>query len=222
LAHVIVSYDGTRNDRDALALGSLFAAAGAEVSLAYVRHAAEKERERELAVHAEAERLLAAGAATIPGASVGQHIVLHPSTAEGLAALAEQVGADVIVFGSSYRTPHFHIEVPQTASLLLERPVSFSIAIAPAGLRREPIERSIGTVRLVDEDADGAARSTAASLAHALGAILIDDDADLLLVASRPDAPPGKLLLSGAGRELLGEATCPVLALARGTELSFG
>jgi nucleotide-binding universal stress UspA family protein len=221
LAHVIVSYDGTRNDRDALALGSLFATAGAEVSLAYVRHSAEKAPERELEVHAETERLLTAGAEHIPG-DVGQHIVFHPSTAEGLAKLAEDVAADIIVFGSSYRTPHFHIEVPQTASLLLERPAAFSIAIAPAGLRREPIERSIGTVRLIDEDDDAGARSTTESIARALGAIVIDDDADLLLLASRPDASTGQLLLSGQGRELLEQATCPVLALVRGAELSFG
>ena len=38
---IIVSYDGTANEDDAVALGRLFATAGAEVSLAYVRHATE-------------------------------------------------------------------------------------------------------------------------------------------------------------------------------------
>ena len=36
---IIVSYDDTDNDRDALALGRLLAFSGAELSLAYVRHA---------------------------------------------------------------------------------------------------------------------------------------------------------------------------------------
>ncbi len=36
---IIVSYDDTDNDRDALALGQLLAVSGAELSLAYVRHA---------------------------------------------------------------------------------------------------------------------------------------------------------------------------------------
>src|ERR1019366_1198242 len=40
-AKVIVSYDGTANEDDAVALGRLFAEAGAEVSLAYVRHTPE-------------------------------------------------------------------------------------------------------------------------------------------------------------------------------------
>ena len=35
---IIVSYDDTDNDRDALALGRLLAFGGAELSLAYVRH----------------------------------------------------------------------------------------------------------------------------------------------------------------------------------------
>ena len=36
--NIIVSYDDTDNDRDALALGRLLAVGGAELSLAYVRH----------------------------------------------------------------------------------------------------------------------------------------------------------------------------------------
>ena len=37
---IIVSYDGTANDTDALALGRLLARAGGSLELAYVRHAA--------------------------------------------------------------------------------------------------------------------------------------------------------------------------------------
>ena len=41
---IIVSYDDTDNDRDALALGRLLAVSGAELSLAYVRHQSRRPR----------------------------------------------------------------------------------------------------------------------------------------------------------------------------------
>jgi hypothetical protein len=37
-ADLIISYDGTPNDDDALALGKLLALSGSSVALAYVRH----------------------------------------------------------------------------------------------------------------------------------------------------------------------------------------
>ena len=57
---IIVSYDGTNNEDDAIALGRVFARAGAEVALAYVRHTQEPEPEREVLAEQEAEALLAA------------------------------------------------------------------------------------------------------------------------------------------------------------------
>ena len=47
---IIVSYDGTNNEDDAIALGRIFARAGGEVSVAYVRHAQEAGSEREEAL----------------------------------------------------------------------------------------------------------------------------------------------------------------------------
>jgi nucleotide-binding universal stress UspA family protein len=221
MPQVIVSYDGTRNDRDALALGRLFAQAGAKISLAYVRHSTDPDPQREAAAQQEAEHLLAVGAGLLDVAGVGQHVIVNSSTAEGLAALAAELTADVIAFGSSYRTPPGHVALGQTAEQLLDRSIACSLAIAPAGLRRESIERSIGSVSVYDEDDDPAALTTAKSLAHALGAVVTDDEADLLVVASRPEAPPGQLLLSGTAREQIEQAICPVLALARGAALSF-
>jgi len=220
--HVIVSYDGTRNDRDALALGRLFAKAGADVSLAYVRHAPEPDPQREREVQGEAERLLAAGAGELDGAGVGQHVIVNRSTADGLAALAGELGADVIAFGSSYRTPAGHVELPHTAEQLLDQGVTFSLALAPAGLRREPVEQSIGTVGVYDEDNDEAALASAKNLASALGAVVTDDEADLLVIASRGDAPVGQLSLTATEREQIEQAGAPVLALTRGAQLSFG
>jgi nucleotide-binding universal stress UspA family protein len=222
MTHVIVSYDGTRNDRDALALGRLFLSAGAQNSLAYVRHARERDPEREAAAQQEAEHLLEMGASLLDGGSVGQRVVFDPSTAEGLAKLAAELGADVIAFGSSYRTPPGRVDPPHTAQQLMEQSVACSLAFAPAGLRREPVEQSIGTIHVFNPDDDPAARATAESLAHALGAMVVEGEADLLVISSRREASPGQLLLSGISRERLEEARCPVLALARGAELKFG
>lgn len=221
MPHVIVSYDGTRNDRDALALGRLLGKAGAEISLAYVRHAPESTPESEQQVQSEVERMLAVAAADLDGAGVGQHVIFNRSTADGLQALAAEIGSDLIVFGSSYRTPEGHVDIPHTAAQLLDHGTGCSIAVAPAGLRREPVEQSVGTVKMYDEDGDQAARESARSLAHALGAAMVEEEADLLVLASRAAAAPGELLLSGAEREQIEQARTPVVALARGAKLSF-
>jgi nucleotide-binding universal stress UspA family protein len=222
MSQVIVSYDGTRNDRDALALGRLLQRAGAQITLAYVRHAPESDPTREAAAQADAEHLLAVGAELLDGDAVGQRVIRNSSTAEGLLQLAGELGADVIAFGSSYRTPPGHVEVPHTAEQLLDRGIACSLAIAPAGLRREPVEHSIGTVSVYDEGGDSAAQETAAGLAHALGAAVTDEEADLLVVASRADATPGQLLLSATARERIEQSHAPALLLARGASLSFG
>src|SRR5213595_3552770 len=99
---VIVSYDGSDNDHDALALGEVLQNAGAELSLAYVRHARASDPEGERRAQAEAERMLADGAEQLSG-EVPTHVVLSPATGAGLAVLAEDLGADMIVFGSEYR-----------------------------------------------------------------------------------------------------------------------
>src|SRR6202165_6343493 len=59
---IIVSYDGTANEDDAIALGRLLAGAGAEAALAYVRHSQEPDLDREKLAQSEAEELLARGA----------------------------------------------------------------------------------------------------------------------------------------------------------------
>src|SRR4051794_16023871 len=54
-AKAIISYDGTANDQDALALGRFLADMGVTLQLAYVRHAVEAEREREQLEEHEAQ-----------------------------------------------------------------------------------------------------------------------------------------------------------------------
>ncbi len=132
-AKIIVSYDGTANEDDAIALGRIFARAGAEVSLAYVRHTHEPDRDRETLVEHEAQALLERGVEQLGIPSAGKHVVTDRSTPEGLRALAEQTGADVIVFCSDSHTAKGHIAVGNSAERLLEGGRT-AIAIAPVGL----------------------------------------------------------------------------------------
>src|SRR5438093_11032225 len=91
-AKIIVSYDGTANEDDAIALGRLFAEAGAAVALAYVRHTHEPDRDRETLVQHEAEALLERGAALFEwphGSRPELLVVTDRSTPDGLRARAE-------------------------------------------------------------------------------------------------------------------------------------
>ena len=54
----IISYDGTANDDDALALGRLLTRDATELALAYVRHAPELDPSREALAQHDAERRL--------------------------------------------------------------------------------------------------------------------------------------------------------------------
>src|SRR5579859_4734640 len=94
----IVSYDGTANDRDALALGELLSRAGVELVLTYVRHASRD------GAH-EADALLRGGASWLGNPDVARRVVLSGSTPEGLKWLSAREDAALVIFGSDYRTP---------------------------------------------------------------------------------------------------------------------
>jgi nucleotide-binding universal stress UspA family protein len=214
---IIVSYDDTDNDRDALALGRLLAYSGAELSLAYVRHSQGGALEEK-----EAEELLARGAASVGAPDMPRHVVVNAGTSVGLAELAERENADVIVFGSEYRTAPGTVKPGIPAhKLLLGGPAA--IAIAPADLRSRP-SVSVNTVGIIDEG-DQAAAETGRSLASALGAQVGEPGGgpvDLLVVGSRPESPTGKVTLSAASDYVIETATQPVLVVPRGVALSFG
>jgi len=89
---IIVSYDGTPNDDDALTLGRMLAGEGVSLSLAYVRHAREYDPAREEIAQHDAERRLEHGAALLGDPELARHIVFNPSTGEGLAELARPRG----------------------------------------------------------------------------------------------------------------------------------
>jgi nucleotide-binding universal stress UspA family protein len=214
---IIVSYDDTDNDRDALALGRLLAYSGAELSLAYVRHSQGGALEEK-----EAEDLLARGAASVGAPDMPRHVVVNAGTSVGLTELAERENADVIVFGSEYRTAPGTVKPGIPAhKLLLGGPAA--IAIAPADLRSRP-SVSVNTVGVIDEG-DEAAAETGGSLAAALGAQVGEaggGPVDLLVVGSRPESPAGKVTLSAASDYVIETASQPVLVVPRGVALSFG
>jgi nucleotide-binding universal stress UspA family protein len=220
---IIVSYDGTANEDDAIALGRLLGQAGAQVALAYVRHAHEPDSDRETLAQAEAQDLLARGAQLLAGEQPQLHVVTDRSTPEGLRALAQQEGADVIVFCSDSHTAKGHVAVGNSAERLLEGGAT-AIAIAPVDLAETRAGSGIRQIVAIG-DADGGARETADSLARALGgsvAPVANEDTDLLVIDSRADAEPGRISLSSSASHLIEIATSPVLVLPRGVRLAFG
>ena len=74
MAKVIISYDGTDTDDDALALGRLLADPG-ELALAYIRHSQELDPQREKVAQHDAERRLAQGAEMLGRPETPQHVV---------------------------------------------------------------------------------------------------------------------------------------------------
>jgi len=218
-ANIIVSYDGTNNEDDALALGRLFADAGAEVSLAYVRHAPEADTSREILAQHEAEQLLVRGAELLGHGEASRYVVTDRSTPDGLSKLAAQTAADAIVFCSDSHTAKGHIGVGNSAERLLNGG-TVAVAIAPAGFAQSGGSQ----VHQVAVVGDGSAQATAEALAGSLGAEVGAagaQNADLLVVGSRPEAEQGRVSLSAASENLIEIATCPVLVVPRGKSVAF-
>jgi nucleotide-binding universal stress UspA family protein len=219
---IIVSYDDTDNDRDALALGGLLTSAGAYVELAYVRHAPEPDRARELAATRHADALLRRGAKALGVPDAARHVVMHGSTGKGLRELAEREEAEVVVFGSDYRTPAGTIR-PGTSAQRLLSGGSAAVALAPAGLRNAAPE-TIERIGVLSEGPDLAALETARSIADQTGAELVDPREgrlSLLIVGSRPEAELGRVMLSAVTEYAIDLSRCPVLVVPRGTPVRF-
>jgi nucleotide-binding universal stress UspA family protein len=222
-AKILVSYDGTDNDVDALALGRVLAQAGGELGLAYVRHNRESEERREDTARAEAAALLAGGAKWVGLPDAPQHVVFSGSTHEGLLALADEHGYNIIVFGSAYRTTPGHVQPGVSCERLLESGPHVAVGVAPAGLRVKA-EVVISVAAYVDGEGDPSAQETAASLAEKLQSKILEratQAPDLLVVGSRTGAPIGKVDLSGAARYLIETVRCPVLIVPRNTPIVF-
>jgi nucleotide-binding universal stress UspA family protein len=220
--NAIVSYDDTSNDHDALMLGRVLADAGARLTLAYVRHTTLSERSREELEEHEAEALLERGARWLGEAEVQRRVVVSASTGEGLRWLAEQEDADVVVFGSDYRTASGHVAPQHSAQTLLEGGPA-AVAIAPANYRSDRTPR-IRTIGVLAAPGDDAALETARELADATGATLTRDErrVDLLIVGSRSEATEGRVMITSHAQNEIENATAPVLVVARGVPLHFG
>ena len=211
----IISYDGTENDDDALALGQMLAPAGFRLALAYVRHSREFDPGREELAQHDAEQRLDRGAALLGTPDVARHVVFGASTGERLGALAASEGASLIIFGSDYRTSPGHVEPGRSAQHLLDGG-TVAVAIASAGLRAG----APGTVRAIAVPLAGpvndVARETARGLAEKLGAPIaesLSEPVDLIVVGSQPGASSGHIVVGGDVRAELDRARSSVLVL---------
>ena len=217
----IISYDDTPGDHDALMLGRILADAGASLTLAYVRHCTQSERSQEAVEEHEAEMLLQRGADWFSGLDVDTRIVVSPSTPEGLRRLAEQEAADIVVFGSDYRTAPGHVAPQHSTQALLDGGTT-AVAIAPAGYHGEwaPRIHRIGVLAIPGDDTT---IETARALADSFGATLTRDEhqVDLLIVGSRLEAASGRVLISAQAQNEIENTTCPVLVVPRGVSIDF-
>jgi hypothetical protein len=220
-ANLIISYDGTPNDDDALALGKMLAPAGFALALAYVRHSREFDPRREEVAQHDAEQRLERGAAMLGSTEIARHVVIGASTGDSLAQLAEREGASVVVFGSDYRTAPGHVEPGTSAQYLLDGG-SVAVAIAAAGLRTR-FDGAIGSIAVpLAGPTNDVARETASALAAKLGATVRESRAepvDLIVVGSQPGAPTGRVVIGGDVRNELNSARSSVLVLAGGVPL---
>ncbi len=218
---LIVSYDGTANDDDALALGHMLAKGALPLRLAYVRHSNEYDPAREEIAQHDAQRRLELGAVWLKDPEVDRHVVVDASTGAGLARLAAEQDAEVIVFGSEYRTTPGRVEPGRAALHLLQQGGKVAVAVARAGLRLGG-HGEIATISVAPGEHDDAPQQTADALAQALGATVLtgeDPSADLIIVGSAATAAPGTVGLSGATRAKLDSARSSVLVLARETPI---
>jgi nucleotide-binding universal stress UspA family protein len=217
---VIVSYDDTPNDQDAVVLGRHFRDAGAEVSLAYVRHSRVTDRHEELREEREAHKLLDHGANLLGDPDAERHVVLNASTADGLRELAEREGADLIVFGSDYHTAVGTVSPLTSAKRLLDGGPA-AVAIAPAGYRDR--DHTISTIGVYPSPDDASAGDTARALAERWDGTVSQDTSrvDLLVIGSRPEAKKGHVMLTALAEYAIDLAGSPVLVVQREMALPF-
>lgn len=220
---IIVSYDATEMDQDALALGQVLAGTGNSLALAYVRHAKEAADEHEQLAADEAAELLDTGARLLGNMDAPRFIVFSASTPEGLSELAKSEQASLIVFGSEYRTAGGHVEPQASARRLLDGG-RIAIAVAPAGFRERNGKKKIKTIGAITPEDDPGVKTTAESLAKRLDAKIETSPLvtpDLLIIGSKIGTKQGVVSMSAAGLYLMGTVRCPVLVLPRGVALEF-
>ena len=83
---------------------------------------------------------------------------------------------------------------------------------------------ALATIGFIPSAGDSSAEDTARSLAAQTGAVVIREDSrtpDLLVVASRPEARDGHVLISAAAEYAIETSGCPVLVVPHGVALTF-
>jgi hypothetical protein len=211
-ATIIVSYDGTANEDDAVALGRVLGQAGAKVAIAYVRHTPDSD--------GDVQGILERGAALLGDEQAATHVVTDRSTPEGLAALAAREHADAIVFCSDSHTAPGRVSIGKSAERLIEGGRT-AVAIAPVDFAADAAIRRIVAVG----EAEGGARRTAERLAEVLDAQVepvAGEDTDLIVIDSRADAQPGVVSISSSAVHLIEIASAAVLVLPRDAQPAFG
>jgi nucleotide-binding universal stress UspA family protein len=221
-AKAIISYDGTANDDDAVALGKMLASGGFTLALAYVRHSHEFDPSREEVAQHDAEERLERGAALLGDPGVARHIVVGASTGAVLAELAGRESASLIIFGSDYRTAPGHVEPGTSAQYLLDGG-SVAVGVAAAGVRTRVGEIKKIAVPLAGPTNDEA-RQTARSIADKLGATVVEsstEPVDLIVIGSQPGASSGHVAVGGDVRAELNNARASALVLPAGVAIAL-
>jgi nucleotide-binding universal stress UspA family protein len=235
---VLVGFDGSQHGHDALEFGDQLAAAtGARLVLGcvYPCHPVTGR----LGSGDRARAVLATARLRVTGAWTSR-IIPAQSVAAGLAALADDDGADIVVLGSRHRGALGEALPGATAHALLQRGRGL-VAVAPHGHRRRDLRR-VGV--LTDRSAAGrAALAAAQALARQTGASLLvqgpngapgtpaagprarlaEDLAqgalDLLVAPAWGHGLLGRLRRRGRRRPLARGAACPILVVPAGARL---
>jgi nucleotide-binding universal stress UspA family protein len=227
---IIVAYDGTPHAEDGLALAcALGELLDAELVLAHVHRADAADRSPSATVKGRAEFLrresdtLLARASDAGNRPVTRRAIASTTTARGLRELADEEGAELIVFGSAHNGPPGRVH-PGSAARRLSQSARRAIAVAPDGFREHHFSGPIA-IASAHDDAQSSAHRTAEALAAAGGGTTQDadsGDAQLIVLGSSSDGPAGQVVTSAASDRLVQAAEVPVIVLPNGTPLGVG
>ena len=220
MAKVIISYDGTENDDDALALGKLLADPG-DLALAYIRHSQELDPQREKVAQHDAEQRLRPGrrAARAPGRPPARGLRRLDRRGAGRARerrrrLDRRVRLGLPHPARARRAAQFRATA--AGDRRHRRSLSRPPGCAPSRRSRSP--RSLSSRPTATRPRCALPRRSPAS---ACGQVtgLDGAGADLIVVGSQPGAPAGRVALSGAARTALDASRGSVLVVPSGKPL---
>lgn len=175
---VLVGVDDDQGGRDAITLGKLLAGSGGALTFAHIFHADRPMpwafQDPVLPDRAEAAHQLLEHAATEAGVSAHLRWEGAPSVGRGLHEVAEAIGADVLVVGSSRHGLLGRVRLADDTHAALNG-APCAIAVAPAGFAHETtgVPREIGVAydgSPESEHALGVGRTLAAELGTKLSA----------------------------------------------------